>query len=241
MLKIDLHTHSNFSDGHDSLDEILKIAIEFDVEKLAITDHMSAFGHFLFSNVKPAKSIERYLEEITRFRQKYGDNIEIYTGAEISSDFHSGKLTQQQEDRLQDNLEYFSLFLIETYVIQEPILTALNLRKYLTQQGFDATPVILAHPRYSSMSFETFRLLLNNHIGFELNEDKLSAREASFFLNHINSLTPQEKNKLTLSLGSDSHHKEEVGIVPFTSLVIEENNLSKYVITPPKAHDKFGV
>ncbi|MHA1111631.1 MAG: PHP domain-containing protein [Promethearchaeota archaeon] len=237
MKKVDLHNHSNFSDGHDSIESIINVAINKKVKKIAITDHLSPFGHFLFSRIKPAKSIEKHLEEITRLRHKYADTIEIFAGAEISANFLNLSHSQNQEDRLQDNLEFFSLFLIETYIISEPILTALNMRKYLKLQGFDAIPVILAHPRYSSMNFDTFQLLLNNNIGFELNEDKLSDREAAFFLDHVNALTPQEKTKLTLSLGSDSHYKDRVGMIHYASQTIEENNLWEYVINPPKVQN----
>lgn len=237
MRIIDFHNHSLYSDGHDSLEDIIKVAIDRGVKKIAITDHISIFGHFLFSRIKPPKSIERYLEQITRLRQKYSDSIEIFAGAEISSDFLSLNHSSQQEDRLQGNLEYFSLFLIETFVIREPIITALNTRKYLKLQGLDAIPVILAHPRYSSMNCETFRILLNNNIGFELNEDKFSDREASYFLDLVEKITPQEKSKLRLSLGSDSHHKERVGMMKYVSNTIERNNLWEYVINPPKVQD----
>ena len=75
--------------------------------------------------------MERYLREITRLRQKYSDEIGIFTGAEITSDYLNFNHTQQQEDRLQDNLEYFSLFLIETYIIREPIINSSQYEKIL--------------------------------------------------------------------------------------------------------------
>ena len=111
------------------------------------------------------------------------------------------------------------------------------MRKYLSKQGFDHIPVILAHPSYSRMDFSIFKKLLLNNIGFELNEDKLTKRDMSFFIDHINALTPKEKSKLSISLGSDSHRQEEVGLVQHSTQIIEENFLWKYVINPPKVQN----
>ena len=62
MRKVDLHNHSNFSDGYDSLDDMVKIAIEQGIEEFAITDHLDVFGHFLFSRIKPAEIIGKIFE-----------------------------------------------------------------------------------------------------------------------------------------------------------------------------------
>ena len=237
MRNFDYHIHSDYSDGNHSINQIVATALERGVERIAITDHMSAFGHFLFSHTHPEKQIEEYLAEIARLRKKYHNKIEIYAGAEISANFLKNSKSTEKEDRLHDLLEYFSLFLIETYVIREPVLTALNMRKYLTELGYDHIPVILAHPSYSRMDFETFKLLIGNNIGFELNEDKLSERDMSFFIDHVNALTPQDKGNLVISLGSDSHRQEEVGLVQHSTQIIEENFLWKYVIYPPKVQD----
>ena len=49
-LKIDLHTHSNYSDGIDSPLEILKAAILMDLDGFAVTDHNTLDGYFEIKN-----------------------------------------------------------------------------------------------------------------------------------------------------------------------------------------------
>jgi len=49
-LKIDLHTHSNYSDGIDSPLDILKAAILMDLDGFAITDHNTLDGYFEVKN-----------------------------------------------------------------------------------------------------------------------------------------------------------------------------------------------
>ena len=43
---IDLHTHTNHSDGTDSVEEILKNAERSNIEILSITDHDSVGAYF---------------------------------------------------------------------------------------------------------------------------------------------------------------------------------------------------
>ena len=42
---IDLHTHTNFSDGTDSLEELLQNAENAKLEVLSITDHDTTDGY----------------------------------------------------------------------------------------------------------------------------------------------------------------------------------------------------
>lgn len=44
MSIIDLHIHSNFSDGSDSLEEIFNMAKKLNIKTLAITDHDTIKG-----------------------------------------------------------------------------------------------------------------------------------------------------------------------------------------------------
>src|SRR5690554_3434070 len=41
---IDLHVHSKFSDGTDSIDDILKIVKEKNIPTIALTDHDTTYG-----------------------------------------------------------------------------------------------------------------------------------------------------------------------------------------------------
>jgi histidinol phosphatase-like PHP family hydrolase len=237
MRKIDFHTHSHYSDGSNSIEEIIQAAINHGIEEIAITDHMDTFGHFLFCRNNYKKTIWEYLKEITHLQRKYENDINIYPGAEISQDFLKVSEHNKDEDMLQENLEFFSFFLIEGTFIQEPVLTAINMRTYLDMQEFHHIPVILAHPRYSSMKINTFDVLLNHKIGFELNEDKIDERDALYFLEIIKKLTPMQKKKLVISLGSDAHQEEMVGNVNFSLSIIEKHSLWKYVMIPPKVQN----
>jgi predicted metal-dependent phosphoesterase TrpH len=64
---IDLHIHSRFSDGTDSIDDIIKIAKEKNIPALALTDHDTTYG------------IIEMLEKAKK------ENIKVVPGVEISS------------------------------------------------------------------------------------------------------------------------------------------------------------
>lgn len=64
---IDLHIHSKFSDGTDTIDDIIKIAKEKNIPALALTDHDTTYG----------------VKEIIEKAKK--ENIVVVPGVEISS------------------------------------------------------------------------------------------------------------------------------------------------------------
>ena len=66
--KIDLHSHTNYSDGFNSPKELIDKAIEKGIEVLGISDHDNLAG----------------IEEATEYGKKVG--VEIIPGVEISSD-----------------------------------------------------------------------------------------------------------------------------------------------------------
>ena len=66
-MKIDLHNHSNYSDGLYSPEELIKIAIKQGVDCFALTDHDSVFG----------------CDEIQEAAKKY--NINVISGMELST------------------------------------------------------------------------------------------------------------------------------------------------------------
>lgn len=64
---IDLHIHSKFSDGSNTIDELIKIAKEKNVPALSLTDHDTTFG------------VAEMIEKATK------ENIKVIPGVEISS------------------------------------------------------------------------------------------------------------------------------------------------------------
>ena len=71
-MKEDRHIHSNFSDGLNSPEEIVKTAISIGYEKICIVDHVR----------KDTKWVPDFAHEIMRLKKKYGSKIEILSGIE---------------------------------------------------------------------------------------------------------------------------------------------------------------
>ncbi len=72
--KVDLHSHSNYSDGFNSPEELVYKAKDAEIDILSITDHDSVNA----------------IEEATKIGEKLG--IEIIPGVEISSDLRGAEV-----------------------------------------------------------------------------------------------------------------------------------------------------
>ncbi|HEY9076772.1 MAG TPA: DNA polymerase/3'-5' exonuclease PolX [Anaerolineaceae bacterium] len=78
--RAELHTHSTWSDGVESIASIAKLAISRGLKLLAITDHSGGLG------VAGGLSITRLLqqrEEIHALRREVGDRLVLLQGAEV--------------------------------------------------------------------------------------------------------------------------------------------------------------
>jgi len=84
-LKWDLHVHSNWSDGANTIEEMVQAAIELNYQYIAITDHSPSLS------VANGLSKDRFfarLEEIRQLRQKYTQiKILVWTEVDILSDW----------------------------------------------------------------------------------------------------------------------------------------------------------
>ena len=79
-LRGDLHMHSNWSDGMNTIEEMVKACIERGYEYMAISDHSQS------ARVANGLTPERFREqkkEIERLRKLYGDRIKILWSAEV--------------------------------------------------------------------------------------------------------------------------------------------------------------
>ena len=79
MIKTDLHTHTIFSDGKYTPEEMVGAAIDLGMDCIGISDH--SYTKFDDFGVKPERHSE-YLSEIKRLKEKYAGVIEVRCGIE---------------------------------------------------------------------------------------------------------------------------------------------------------------
>lgn len=72
-----LHNHSTFSDGIFTPEDIILYAISCDLEGIGICDHYST------KKVRSVIHLEKYFKELNYLKNKYGEDIRIYSGLEI--------------------------------------------------------------------------------------------------------------------------------------------------------------
>ena len=88
MMYSDLHTHTTFSDGKNTPEEMVLSAIEKGLKTIGISDHsVTAFDS---SYCMKAEQISDYIKEIERLKEKYRDKIEVLCG--IEQDLYSPKV-----------------------------------------------------------------------------------------------------------------------------------------------------
>lgn len=75
-----LHTHTLFSDGQNSLEEMVQKAIEKDFAYLGFSEH--AYAAYDIDCCIHKEDIPVYLDTIAALKKKYAGRIEIYTGFE---------------------------------------------------------------------------------------------------------------------------------------------------------------
>jgi len=79
-LKGDLHMHSNWSDGLNTIEEMVKACIAMGYEYMAISDHSQSAR---VANGLTPERFEEQKKEIQRLRNLYGDKIQILWSAEV--------------------------------------------------------------------------------------------------------------------------------------------------------------
>ena len=102
MIGHNLHTHSLFSDGKSTIEEMVKAAIEQGMHTLGMSDHAAVPFENYFS-IKPGKTTE-YIAEINRLQQLYAQQIQLYLSLEI--DFIPGLMENFKSQFANLNFDY---------------------------------------------------------------------------------------------------------------------------------------
>lgn len=81
MRYCNMHTHTNFSDGADTVEANVRSAIDKNMVSLGISDH--CYTYFDTSYCVQADKLAEYKSEVRRIQELYKDKIEVYLGIEL--------------------------------------------------------------------------------------------------------------------------------------------------------------
>jgi len=225
--KINLHIHSEYSDGKQKISSIIKSAINANLEYIAITDHFSnSWKAKIIPTLNSGEKIDNYIAEIeTSNAQLKEKNLKltVLKGIEIdlgSSDAYILSLIKPQS---------FDLILFEYLETPESIAFLKNIINNWkgTFRGQQLPLLGLAHfdPSffiYSDLDI-LFSFLSNFNIFFEFNasySEYYSAKNGPFF-------EKVRERSVLVSIGCDTHSISNIGDLEDPFMAIENYGLKK--------------
>ena len=142
MIRRDLHTHTTFSDGKNTPEEMVLAAISAGLEEYGISDH--AYTSFDDSCCMPWDRYGEYLKEIFRLKEKYRDRIRVLCG--IEQDFYSVPAPEE--------LDYVigSVHYIELNGEYIPIDWNGGILKRLTEEHFGGDPYAMCRRYFETVA-----------------------------------------------------------------------------------------
>jgi histidinol phosphatase-like PHP family hydrolase len=203
----DYHIHSDFSDGDMSIEEIVSTAMRKKLDAIAITDHISSDGKFMYlRHTRPPLPLKTYMNKIKSVSKN--TKLKIFIGVEIS-DFADTR------EPIAPEFSQMDLILVETQKPRGPTNPNFDpiARAKTIKDQFKNIPVGLAHPtiEFVEKNIEKF---VNNDIFLELNGDKLSRNHTKLdsVFEKLKTLIMDNK-ELRISIGSDAHQIFMIGSV----------------------------
>ncbi len=102
MIKGNFHTHSVFSDGKNTIEEIIETAINKGFLSIGISDH--SYTEFDDCFCMKKDDFDSYIAKMNEVKVKYGDKIDILTGMEF--DFYSTDVKRELLDYTVGSVHY---------------------------------------------------------------------------------------------------------------------------------------
>ncbi len=223
---IDYHIHSYFSDGDQTIEEIISTAERRKLTAIAITDHSDADGKFMYiRDTNPPRPLKEYISEVRSASKT--TSLKIYLGLEITS--------FENNDEIFIPIEFNSLdfILVETFFPQKSYFTEFDPIKYAIQlKNKVKIPIGLAHPTITHIE-NNFDMIEKHDIFIELNSDKLISKpnEKQNTFNRLKDLL--DSSNVRISIGSDAHIIFLIGGVREIWDFIITNNFKNRLILPP--------
>jgi DNA polymerase (family 10) len=203
--KLNLHIHSNYSDGRQSIKQIVEKAIELVLEYIAITDHFTNSWKAWVSTLNNDETIANYIKEISilqEYLETRNESLMLLKGIELDL------ASSEQFIKNHIKAERFDLLLFEYLEGPESIAFIKNLIHHWKTQISDLSkfPILgLAHFDPSNFILGDLNTLMKflkeYNIYFEFNSNYplfYSTKYERFF-------EKLKEFKIPVAVGCDSH------------------------------------
>lgn len=210
-LRADLHTHSDWSDGHGSIRQMAEAARQAGLKVLAITDHSGGLG---VTGGLDVERLQKQREEIQAVQRRMGDSILLLQGSEV-------------EIRADGSLDYPDEVLAGLDVVVASLHTSLRQPKdVVTKRLLSA----MSNPHIDIIGHPSGRLLPNRE-GAELDWDAVleAARQYGVALeidSHPQRLDLDEiyarragEMGIRISIDSDAHAADQFELLQYGASV----------------------
>lgn len=203
--KINLHIHSNYSDGKNTIQQIVRRALELGLDYIAITDHFTNSWKAWVSTLKDTEILSNYFEELSNCQKILKENnysLKLIRGLEID--------LSSSENFIKNCIDISDVDLILFEYLQdiESIAFIKNLINYWKNSLLDTSGL----PLFGLAHFDPFHflhggldILINflkeNRIYFEFNprySEFYSTQNFLFF-------EKVKENLVPVAIGCDSH------------------------------------
>ena len=205
--KLNLHIHSTYSDGKNSISQIVSSALDKGLDYICITDHFTnSWKADIIPNLNSLDKIEMYLEEIGQFQKYLLDEerqMALFKGIEIDLNSTEKFILNSISPAKFDIIIFEYLESIEGISFIKKII---NYWKKNSKNS-KAFPLIgLAHFDPSFFVINGMNILIDfltqNQIFFEFNSSY-----PQFYSQKYHSFFDQlKKRNVLVSIGCDSHH-----------------------------------
>lgn len=226
--KTNLHTHTAFSDGRNSIKQLVTIALKLKLNYLAITDHFSdSWKANVISTLNTAEKIEDYLikiENCQKYLKTNNKNLRLYKGIEI--DIGSSEKVIKKLIRP----EHFDIILFEYLETPEGVAYVRNIIEYWKKLNpiNNNFPILgLAHFDPSNFIYQGLDSLISFlkefKIYYEFNSSyyEYFSRKNELFFKKI------KEHNIYIAIGSDAHNSNGLDFIEEPLKMIEIYNLEK--------------
>lgn len=226
----DYHTHTRMSDGKMEMEDIVEAAIAKGLTEVAITDHGP--GH-LSHGLKRDK-LPEMRRKVDELNERYEGQIKVFLGVEANILSLGGEIDVTDEDR-----KYYDLVLMgfHRFVRYRPhafshfMLKALAKKdnKYLIEKSTDAFIEAIQHNTIDCITHPGDPLPLNlMRLGKACVETgtvlEINCKHANMSAQTLIGLS---KIGVDFLVGSDAHHKEQVGAFDWAIQLIADSGVNK--------------